>query len=141
MIYISITQIDADTGKLCTEEPMRTGPSYPKLKNYVLYWTNESTWPIQCTSEGAYTRAPLFYGTCDDDADLSVTGVVATYTAEEYAALKTVEHQARKPFPSWVGNLEAMTWEAPTPMPDDGKFYYWDEFSTSWIELHDSSTI
>lgn len=132
MIYLSITQIDADTGKLCTEEPMRTGPAYPHLKNFVLLWANESTWPIPTTPEGAHARTPLFYGTCDDDADTSVTGVVATYTAEQYAALKTAEHQARKPFPSWVGDEATMSWAPPVPMPADGNPYYWDEPSTSW---------
>ena len=135
MIYLSITQIDADTGVICTAEPMRTGPSYPQIKNCIIYWANKSTWPIATTSEGAHTVAPLFFGTCDDDADLTVSGVVATYTAEEYQTLKTAEHQARKPFQSWVGNEEAMTWEAPTPYPTDGKRYSWNEDQLSWIEI------
>jgi hypothetical protein len=134
MIYLSITQIDADTGIICTAEPMRTGPAYPKIKNCNIYWWNKSTWPIATTSTGAHTVAPLFFGTCDDDADLTVAGVMATYTAEEYQALKTAEHQARKPFPSWIGNEEKMTWEAPTPYPQDNKDYYWNEEQLAWVE-------
>lgn len=133
MIYLSITQIDATTGIICTAEPMRTGPAYPQIKNCNIVWCNKSTWPIATTSDGAHTLPPLFYGTCDDDADLSVSGVVATYTAEEYQALKTAEHQARKPYPSWVGNEETMTWNSPVPYPDDGGKYYWDEPSISWV--------
>ena len=38
-------------------------------------------------------------------------------------------------FPSWVLNDSTTEWEPPTPMPDDGKDYYWDEDSTSWIEM------
>jgi hypothetical protein len=135
MIYLSITQIDAVTGIVCTAEPMRTGPAYPQIKNCNIVWCDKSTWPITTTAEGAHTRAPLFFGTCDDDADLTVAGVVATYTAEQYQALKTAEHQARKPYPSWIGNEETMTWEAPTPYPDNGKRYTWDEPTTSWIEV------
>lgn len=135
MIYLSITQIDADTGIICTAEPMRTGPSFPQIKGWAINWWNQSTWPIATTSTGAHTVAPLFFGTCADDADLTVTGVVATYTAEEYQALKTAEHEARKPYPSWIGNVETMTWQPPTPYPDDGKNYYWDEPTTSWIEV------
>lgn len=136
MIYLSITQIDADTGIICTAEPMRTGPAYPQIKNCNIYWCNKSTWPIATTAEGAHTVAPLFFGTCDDDADLTISGVVATYTAEEYQALKTAEHQARKPpYPSWVGNEEEMTWEPPTPYPNDGKGYYWNEDQIAWVEL------
>ena len=134
MIYLSITQIDANTGIICTSEPMRTGPSYPQIKNCDIVWCDKSTWPIPTTSEGANTRSPLFFGTCDDDADLTVSGVVATYTAEEYQALKTAEHQARKPYPSWIGNEATMTWDAPTPYPNDNKRYFWDEPSVSWIE-------
>jgi hypothetical protein len=134
MIYLSITQIDAVTGIICTAEPMRTGPSYPQIKNCNIVWCDKSTWPIATTSAGAHTRAPLFFGTCDDDADLTVAGVVATYTAEQYQALKTAEHQARKPYPSWVGNEETMTWDAPTPYPQDNKQYLWDEPSVSWVE-------
>ena len=81
MIYLSITQIDADTGIVCTQEPMRTGPAYPQIKNCNIIWCNKSTWPIDTTAEGAHTRPPLFFGTCDNDADLSVSGVVpGTYT-------------------------------------------------------------
>jgi len=37
-----------------------------------------------------------------------------------------------QPFPSWVLNEENCLWEAPTPMPDDGQRYQWDEATTSW---------
>jgi len=42
---------------------------------------------------------------------------------------------APQPFPSWVLNNTTWTWEAPTPMPTDGKFYRWDEATTSWKEV------
>jgi len=38
-------------------------------------------------------------------------------------------------FPSWILNSETYLWEAPTPMPTDGKIYKWDEDTTSWVEL------
>jgi hypothetical protein len=40
-----------------------------------------------------------------------------------------------KPFNSWTLNEDICHWEAPTPMPDDGKMYSWDEETTSWIEI------
>jgi len=43
---------------------------------------------------------------------------------------------APKPFDSWVLNEETWTWEAPTPMPDDGKLYNWDEETTNWKEVN-----
>lgn len=42
---------------------------------------------------------------------------------------------APQPFPSWVLNQATWTWEAPTPMPTDGKMYTWDEDTTSWKEV------
>jgi hypothetical protein len=42
---------------------------------------------------------------------------------------------APSPFQSWILNLFTWLWEAPVPMPTDGKRYGWDEATTSWIEL------
>lgn len=39
-----------------------------------------------------------------------------------------------KPFDSWILNESTWLWEAPTPYPNDGKTYLWDEATTSWIE-------
>ena len=39
-----------------------------------------------------------------------------------------------KPFASWVLNEDSCLWEAPTPMPSDGKMYRWDEALTTWVE-------
>ena len=39
-----------------------------------------------------------------------------------------------KPFPSWVLNEQTCLWESPTPMPNDGKMYIWDENTLSWVE-------
>lgn len=39
-----------------------------------------------------------------------------------------------KPFESWVLDEESCLWAAPTPRPQDGKFYRWDESTLSWIE-------
>lgn len=38
-----------------------------------------------------------------------------------------------KPYPSWVLNETTCQWEAPVPYPDDGKAYFWDEQSQSWV--------
>ncbi len=40
---------------------------------------------------------------------------------------------APQPFPSWLLDEDTCRWEAPTPMPDDGKMYKWDEDATSWV--------
>ena len=38
-----------------------------------------------------------------------------------------------QPYPSWTRN--GSYWQAPTPMPTDGKLYNWDEDTTSWVEI------
>ena len=40
-----------------------------------------------------------------------------------------------QPYPSWLLDEDTCRWEAPTPMPDDGKMYDWDEDTTSWKEI------
>jgi hypothetical protein len=41
---------------------------------------------------------------------------------------------APQPFPSW--NLDGNhDWQPPTPYPTDGKRYYWDEDTLSWVEI------
>ena len=37
-----------------------------------------------------------------------------------------------KPYASWVLDDETCLWEAPTPMPNDGSIYTWNESTTSW---------
>jgi hypothetical protein len=39
-----------------------------------------------------------------------------------------------KPFASWILNETSCHWEAPTPMPTDGKKYEWNETSLIWKE-------
>ena len=40
-----------------------------------------------------------------------------------------------KPYNSWVLNEDTCNYQSPTPMPDDGKMYFWDEDTTSWKEM------
>ena len=42
---------------------------------------------------------------------------------------------APKPFESWALNQDTYLWEAPTPMPTDGKIYNWDEATLAWVEV------
>ena len=42
---------------------------------------------------------------------------------------------APQPFASWTLNQSTWLWEAPTPYPQDGKRYQWDEATTSWKEI------
>lgn len=37
-----------------------------------------------------------------------------------------------KPFASWTLNESTCMWDPPTPHPNDGKLYDWNEGTTSW---------
>ena len=41
---------------------------------------------------------------------------------------------APQPYPSWVLDANAQ-WQAPVPMPTDGKMYSWDEAAQAWVEI------
>jgi len=36
---------------------------------------------------------------------------------------------------SWVLNEDTCKWEPPVPYPTDDKSYFWDEETTSWVEV------
>lgn len=38
-------------------------------------------------------------------------------------------------YQSWTLNEDSCLWQAPVPMPTDGKNYKWDEPSLSWVEV------
>lgn len=42
---------------------------------------------------------------------------------------------APQPFASWTLNSDTYLWEAPTPMPTDGKRYSWNEADLAWEEV------
>ena len=138
-MYIVVTEVDHNTRIPCTVEPQRTGPSMPAVKGWTHLWHDKSTWPVATASDGTYLRAPRYYGTCDDDADTTIAGVLQVLTEAEFNAAKVTEHEARKPYPSWVGYLDTMTWAAPVARPADAIMnggnvrYQWDEATVNWV--------
>jgi hypothetical protein len=113
----------------------------PAVKGWTHLWHDSSTWPVATAPDGTYLRAPKYYGTCDDDADTNIAGVLQVLTEEEYNAARTVEHEARKPYPSWIGYIDTMTWAAPVARPADALMnggnvrYQWDEATVNWIPM------
>jgi len=134
-MYICVTEVDAVTKIVCTQEPQRTGPSIPAVKGLRLDWADKSTWPVELAPDGTYLRAPKYYGTCDDDADTTIAGVLEVLTEADWMQRKHDEFYARKPYDSWTWDGESMTWNAPVPYPEgaDHSAYRWDEATVSWI--------
>ena len=132
MIYICLTEIDTTTKIICTDAPMATGPCLPFVKGFFLKWTDQSNWPVPVIN-GVYKFAPKYYGTCEDDAVIDVVGVLEILTEETYNTQKLEELNKRKPYPSWIIDVEGMKWSPPSLMPNDGKEYYWNETTVSWV--------
>jgi len=138
-MHIVVTEVDHNTRIPCTVEPQRTGPSMPDVKGLRIIWTDKSTWPVSTDQTGTYLRAPKYYGTCDDDADTSIAGVLEVLTETEWNERRVAEHEATKPFPSWIGYLDTMSWGAPVPRPIDAIMnggnvrYQWDEATLNWV--------
>jgi len=140
-MYICVTEVDAQTKIPCTAEAQRTGPSMPAIKGLRLDWVDKSTWPVTMNAQGVYDRAPKYYGTCDDDADTSIAGVLEVLTEQEYFLRKQAEFQARKPFPSWLWDEDNGTWVPPIAFPVDATVnsnnvqYQWDEAVVNWVPI------
>jgi len=106
-MYICVTHVDSQTKIPGFKAPMRNGPTFPAVKGLNIEWWDQSNWPLQHPDQ-----YPRFYGTCDDDADTTIPGVVlvfedrvdeteegsVTVTAEEqYNTAKASEERARLP--------------------------------------------
>lgn len=39
-----------------------------------------------------------------------------------------------QPYPSWTLNEETCLWESPTPYPDGGDYYIWNEEKVEWVK-------
>ena len=59
---------------------------------------------------------------------------------KNYAGIGDTYDQTRdafispKPYSSWTLNETTCLWDAPVAMPDDGKYYIWNEDNTNWEE-------
>ena len=64
----------------------------------------------------------------DQEGNVDGTGLRFNYAGRDafYSA---------QPYPSWVLDEATCQWAAPTPYPDDGKRYEWDEDSIAWVEV------
>lgn len=59
-------------------------------------------------------------------------GIGFTYDRERDAFIPP------KPYPSWVLDEFTCLWEAPTPHPNDGGFYFWNEATQSWVQVENN---
>ena len=88
MQYIKFTYVDAITGISIASEPAQNGSVFPLVAGLEFVWARESRYP---------TDVPEFFGTCPDDADTQVDGVLGVYLQADWETMRADEMHARGP--------------------------------------------
>ncbi len=93
--------------------------------NFLIQWSGGySNW--KQTSYNTYGGVHVLGGT---PLRKNYAGIGFTYDSVRDAFIPP------KPFASWLLNENTCQWESPIPSPNDGKYYVWDETTTSWVEV------
>ena len=118
---------------------------FAKLNNNNIVIDVQSVHNDTATDEAAgITFLNNLYGTSDTwkQTSYNTKGGVhllgGTPFRKNYAGIGDTYDQTRdafippKPYSSWTLNETTCLWDAPVAMPDDGKYYIWNEDTTSW---------
>ena len=98
MKYLKFTYVDAVTGISVASHPAANGPVFPAVKGLEYAWARESQYPAE---------VPEFFGTCPDDADPQVDGVLGVYSQADWETMREDEMRARNPVPQQVTMRQA----------------------------------
>ena len=98
MQYIKFTYVDAVTGISVAKQPAANGPVFPSVAGLEFVWARESRYP---------TDVPEFFGTCPEDADTQVDGVLGVYLQADWETMREDEMRARNPVPQQVTMRQA----------------------------------
>ena len=98
MQYIKFTYVDAVTGISIASEPAANGPVFPPVDGLEFVWARESAYPAD---------VPEFFGTCPDDADTQIDGVLGVYVQADWETMRDDEMRARNPVPQQVTMRQA----------------------------------
>ena len=98
MQYIKFTYVDAVTGISIASEPAANGPVFPPVDGLEFVWARESAYP---------TDVPEFFGTCPDDANTQIDGVLGVYLQADWETMCEDEMRARNPVPQQVTMRQA----------------------------------
>lgn len=88
MKHLKFTYVDIVTGRPVSEAPAANGPKFPSIEGLMYVWARESRYP---------TQAPEFFGTCPDESDTNVPGVLAVLTQHDWDIAHADELRARIP--------------------------------------------
>ena len=98
MKYLKFTYVDAVTGISIASEPATNGPVFPPVAGLEFVWARESHYP---------TNVPEFFGTCPDDSNVQVDGVLGVYLQADWEQMREDELRARNPVPQQVTMRQA----------------------------------
>ena len=98
MKYLKFTYVDAVTGISIASEPAANGPVFPPVAGLEFAWARESQYP---------TDVPEFFGTCPDDSNVQIDGVLGVYVQADWETMRADEMWARNPVPQQVTMRQA----------------------------------
>ena len=110
MKYLKFTYVDAVTGISVASHPAANGPVFPAVKGLEYAWARESQYPAE---------VPEFFGTCPDDADTQIDGVLGVYVQADWETMRDDEMRARNPVPQQVTMRQARLALLSTGLLDD----------------------
>ena len=90
MKHIKFTYVDALTGISIASHPAANGPVFPPVGGLEFAWARESRYP---------TDVPEFFGTCPDESDTQIDGVLGVYSQADWETMRADEMAARNPAP------------------------------------------
>ena len=88
MKYLKFTYVDSVTGISIASHPAENGPVFPPVAGLEFAWARESRYP---------TDVPEFFGTCPDESDTQIDGVLGVYSQADWETMRVDEMRARGP--------------------------------------------
>lgn len=81
------------------------------------------------TAERIAEHPDLYPGTWVEVPDMN------QYPAPGYTHDSVHGFRPAQPFASWTWDVDTRAWFPPTPHPDDGLFYAWNEADLAWEQM------
>ena len=89
MKHLKFTYVDAITGVSVAAEPAMNGTKFPAVPGLAFAWARESAYP---------TPVPEFFGTCPDESDTRIDGVLGIFWQADWEQMQADE-MAQRPTP------------------------------------------
>ena len=98
MKYLKFTYVDAITNISVAKAHAANGPKFPAVEGLEFVWARESAYP---------TEVPDFFGTCPDESNTQVDGVLGEFIESDWLQMQADEMRARNRVPMSVTMRQA----------------------------------